>query len=44
MKKPVFSRRFVGHYWDLLTSGRYQPSLSLFLTSEKIPGLLSIGN
>ncbi len=30
MKKPVFSRRFVRLYWDLLTSGRYQPACDYF--------------
>jgi hypothetical protein len=30
-------------YWDLLTSWKYQPSLSLFLKSEKIPALLHLG-
>jgi hypothetical protein len=37
LKKPVFSKR------DLLTNGRYQPSLSLFFLNEKIPALLYIG-
>jgi hypothetical protein len=29
--------------WDLLTSGRYKPALSLFLKSEKILALLYVG-
>jgi hypothetical protein len=47
LKKPVFSKRDllwwevpVRLYWDLLTSGRYQPA---HLKSEKIPALLFVG-
>ncbi len=30
-------------YWDILTSGRYQPTYHYFLKSEKIPTLLYVG-
>jgi hypothetical protein len=49
-KKPVFSKRDLLSwkvparlYWDLLTSGRYQPACHYFLKSEKVPALLYIG-
>jgi hypothetical protein len=32
-----------GLYWDLLTSGRYQPPCHYFLKSEKILVLLYVG-
>ncbi len=50
-KKPGFSKGDLLQwkvpsklYWNLLTSGRYQPAcLSLFLKSGKIPAVLYIG-
>jgi hypothetical protein len=48
LKKPVFSKLDLlwwkvpaRLYWDLLTSGRYQPAC--LLKSEKIPALLHVG-
>jgi hypothetical protein len=50
MKKPVFRVRdllwwkvLARLHWDPFDQGKVPDSLSLFLKSEKTPGLLSIG-